>query len=174
MAIQVNGTTVIDDSRNLSNVGGLKTINGSSIIGSGDITAGGTSPFSYTSVVTGTYGRYDFNSVTIPSGATVATIMVRPTISSGTNTDAIIGINGVDIFIAKVPSVQGDYEGCMHVDLVNGSYFGAYSYRLLSSTQSNKVRWIANHQSSPSAVTTIEVGSDGGSGNSGAYKVYFG
>ena len=37
MAIQVNGTTVIDDSRNLSNVGGLKTVGGTSILGSGDI-----------------------------------------------------------------------------------------------------------------------------------------
>ena len=42
MAIKVNGTTVIDDSRNLSNVGGLKTVGGSSILGSGDISVGGS------------------------------------------------------------------------------------------------------------------------------------
>ena len=40
MAIKVNGTTVIDDSRNLSNVGGMKTVNGNSLIGSGDISVG--------------------------------------------------------------------------------------------------------------------------------------
>ena len=40
MAIKVNGTTVIDDSRNLSNVGGLKTVNGTSLVGSGNISAG--------------------------------------------------------------------------------------------------------------------------------------
>ena len=40
MAIQVNGTTVIDNSRVLSNVTGLKTVGGSSILGSGDITTG--------------------------------------------------------------------------------------------------------------------------------------
>lgn len=40
MAIQVSGTTVIDDSRNLQNVGGLKTINGNSLVGSGNISAG--------------------------------------------------------------------------------------------------------------------------------------
>ena len=40
MAIQVNGTTVIDNSRNLSNVGGLKTVGGQSILGSGNIDAG--------------------------------------------------------------------------------------------------------------------------------------
>lgn len=42
MAIQVNGTTVIDNSRNLSNVGGLKTVGGTSILGSGDIATGGS------------------------------------------------------------------------------------------------------------------------------------
>ena len=41
MAIQVGGTTVIDNSRVLQNVSGLKTVNGSSILGSGNITAGG-------------------------------------------------------------------------------------------------------------------------------------
>lgn len=41
MAIQVSGTTVIDDNRNLTNVGGLKTVNGTSIVGSGNISAGG-------------------------------------------------------------------------------------------------------------------------------------
>lgn len=45
MAIQVNGTTVIDDSRNLSNVGGLKTVGGTSILGSGDIATGGSTTF---------------------------------------------------------------------------------------------------------------------------------
>ncbi len=40
MAIQVNGTTVIDNSRNLTNVGGLKTVGGSSILGSGNISTG--------------------------------------------------------------------------------------------------------------------------------------
>jgi hypothetical protein len=40
MAIKVNGTTVIDDSRNLSNVGGIKTIGGTSVLGSGNIEVG--------------------------------------------------------------------------------------------------------------------------------------
>lgn len=41
MAIQVNGTTVISNNRALSSVNGLKTIGGVSILGSGDIAAGG-------------------------------------------------------------------------------------------------------------------------------------
>lgn len=37
MAIQVGGTTVINNSRKLQNVTGLKTINGSSLLGTSDI-----------------------------------------------------------------------------------------------------------------------------------------
>ena len=44
MAIKVNGTTVIDDSRNLSNVGGLKTVGGTNLLGSGDISVGANVP----------------------------------------------------------------------------------------------------------------------------------
>ena len=44
MAIKVNGTTVIDDSRNLSNVGGLKTVGGTNLLGSGDISVGASIP----------------------------------------------------------------------------------------------------------------------------------
>lgn len=40
MAIKISGTTVIDDSRNLTNVTGLKTVGGQSLLGSGDIAAG--------------------------------------------------------------------------------------------------------------------------------------
>jgi len=40
MALQVGGTTVIDNSRNLQNVQGIKTVGGSSILGSGDISVG--------------------------------------------------------------------------------------------------------------------------------------
>jgi hypothetical protein len=42
MAIQVSGTTVIDDSRNLVSVIGLKTVGGTAILGSGDIAVGGS------------------------------------------------------------------------------------------------------------------------------------
>ena len=38
MAIQVGGTTVINNSRVLQNVSGLKTINNNSLLGSGNIT----------------------------------------------------------------------------------------------------------------------------------------
>ena len=52
MAIKVNGTTVIDDSRNLSNIaGGLKTVNSTSLLGSGNIEAGAST----TAGAVGTY-----------------------------------------------------------------------------------------------------------------------
>jgi len=41
MAIQVGGTTVVSNNRELTSVNGLKTIGGTSILGSGDIAAGG-------------------------------------------------------------------------------------------------------------------------------------
>lgn len=44
MAIQVGGTTVVDDSRNLQNVGGLKTVGGIAILGSGDVPVGVGAP----------------------------------------------------------------------------------------------------------------------------------
>ena len=75
MAIKVNGTTVIDDSRNITNVGGLKTVNGNSLVGSGDISAGAST--SYADV-----GTYVF--ATIPgsysqiNGGTIGGGSIRP------------------------------------------------------------------------------------------------
>lgn len=45
MAIQVGGTTVISNNQQLTSVNGLKTINGASILGSGDIAVGGGFPW---------------------------------------------------------------------------------------------------------------------------------
>jgi len=56
MAIKVNGTTVIDDSRNITNIaGGFKTVNGTSVVGSGDISAGAST--TYGAVGTYAWGR---------------------------------------------------------------------------------------------------------------------
>ena len=72
MAIKINGTTVIDDSRNLSNVGGLKTVNGNSLIGSGNISAGAST--TYGAVGTYTYGR-PANQTQYLEGATVSNLV---------------------------------------------------------------------------------------------------
>ena len=55
MAIQVGGTTVIDNSRVLQNVTGLKTVGGSSILGSGNISP--APPSTASAVGTYTIGR---------------------------------------------------------------------------------------------------------------------
>jgi hypothetical protein len=73
MAIKVNGTTVINDSRTLQNVGGLKTVNGTSIVGSGNISAGAST----TVYAVGTYICAKHNQV---SGE-----LVRGDTTSGSN-----------------------------------------------------------------------------------------
>lgn len=56
MAIKVNGTTVIDDSRNFTNINsGFKTVNGTSVVGSGNISAGASTTAN--DVGTYTWGR---------------------------------------------------------------------------------------------------------------------
>jgi hypothetical protein len=71
MAIKVNGTTVIDDSRNVQNVGGFKTVNGTSVVGSGNISAGAST--SLGAVGTYAYGR-PANNTSYGVGATASNI----------------------------------------------------------------------------------------------------
>jgi hypothetical protein len=74
MAIKINGTTVIDDSRNVQNLGGFKTVGGQSLIGSGDIEASTkyldkptiTSP---TNGQTSFAGTFTISGLSIPAGA---------------------------------------------------------------------------------------------------------
>lgn len=82
MAIKVNGTTVIDDSRNLTSVGGLKTVGGTSILGSGNIDAG--APTTLNSV--GTYAAIQFDTAGVPiqpGTATAASSYTTKYISCG-------------------------------------------------------------------------------------------
>ena len=74
MAIKINGTTVIDDSRNVQNLGGFKTVGGQSLIGSGDIEAS-TKYLDKPTVTSPTNGQTDFSGnmtisgLSIPAGA---------------------------------------------------------------------------------------------------------
>jgi len=81
MAIKVNGTTVIDDSRNISNIaGGFKTINSTSILGSGDISAGSSTTYD----AVGTY-VFGYRASTITQNSTYAGSSIQP---AGYGTDA--------------------------------------------------------------------------------------
>ncbi len=79
MAIKISGTTVIDDTPNLVNVGGLKTVGGASILGSGDIAVGGGGTHSFTA--DGAISAGDV--VVLNSDGTVST----PTVTAGTQTE---------------------------------------------------------------------------------------
>ena len=72
MAIKVNGTTVIDNSRNFTNIaGGFKTVNGTSVVGSGNISAGASTTGG--AVGTYTYGRPQ-NGTTYSIGSTASNL----------------------------------------------------------------------------------------------------
>ena len=86
MAIQVGGTTVINNSRTLQNVGGLKTVGGTSILGSGNIATGGST----TAYDVGTYlfGRHSFVSGEKVVGSTTAGSNLEPATAGGTTEGA--------------------------------------------------------------------------------------
>ena len=73
MAIQVGGTTVINNSRTLQNVGGLKTVGGNSILGSGNIATGGSTTLGDvgTYVVAGGGNAANYNPGDTVSGSTL-------------------------------------------------------------------------------------------------------
>ena len=74
MAIQVGGTTVIDNSRNLQNVGGLKTVGGTSILGSGNISAGASTTYG----AVGTYIFGDMSTSGITENSTYSGSSIQP------------------------------------------------------------------------------------------------
>jgi len=105
MAIQVGGTTVIDNTPNLVNVGGLKTINGTSILGSGNISAGASTTF-------GDVGTYIFGGASTMSsgyysaGTTYAGSSLRPgglnsnnAQTTGTGSTAMYHTSSANIFV---------------------------------------------------------------------------
>jgi hypothetical protein len=93
MAIQVNGTTVIDNSRVLSNVTGLKTINSTSILGSGDIAVGASTTFGAvgTYIIAGIAGDHT-------GGQTIAGSALK------TNTSTSGGQNNMEANLTTVTS----------------------------------------------------------------------
>ena len=108
MAIKIGGTTVIDDNRNLSNVGGLKTINGSSLVGSGNISAGANTGWNQV----GTYaiGRPN-NQTGYNYGAT----------SSGVKAVTMDGGNGIDSF-PKRSQAYGWNHGSTSTTSLSGTW----------------------------------------------------
>ena len=102
MAIQVGGTTVIDNSRNLQNVGGLKTINSTSILGSGNISAGAST--SYGAV--GTYVLGTCQMGRTQEGTTKSGSSIR--ITGGYAPNAITGTNATVLGGSGAGTKMGD------------------------------------------------------------------
>lgn len=74
MAIKVGGTSVISDSRVLENVTGLKTVNSTSILGSGNISAGASTTYN----AVGTYVWGYMSNTGITNGSTYSGSSIEP------------------------------------------------------------------------------------------------
>lgn len=95
MAIKIGGTSVINDSRQLENITNLKTVGGQSLLGSGNISAGGpyaltvdTKTADYT-VIAGDLGKY----LNFTGGSTVS-LTSAATLGAGFNVTIKNNING--------------------------------------------------------------------------------
>ena len=132
MAIQVGGITVINNSQKLQNVTGLKTVNGSSILGSGNITAGGiSSAVDFSSSTSGSFyasqSTSDWNTISIPSGSTFFVVRALPGTQSSRGSKTVrININGLsNLTLATNISGDDNRPGIAAVwvfDIGSGSY----------------------------------------------------
>jgi hypothetical protein len=120
MAIKVNGTTVIDDSRNLSNVGGLKTINGTSIVGSGNISAGASTTY-------GAVGTYVHGFVTnngVAQNSTYAGSGIQPSAWMYYSTGLANDSAGANFFLVKGGStLSGTWRAMGRANAFTGSSY---------------------------------------------------
>jgi len=139
MAIQVGGYTVIDNSRNLTNVGGLKTVGGSSLLGSGDIAVGGST--SVGSVGTYILGfdtsmstTYNNGSLYYKTGRTTAGSNIQPYGTLMTNG----GSSDNSKLTAQATSTSGTYTTTQHAWSGNT---GAYSSSIATDNQSFSGTW---------------------------------
>jgi hypothetical protein len=93
MAIQVSGTTVIDDSRNLVNVIGIKTVNSTSLLGSGDIEAGASTV--YQAIGTYIWAAYLPSFSDAGAGTDMAGVLANGTYAGSTLAPSSMGCQGL-------------------------------------------------------------------------------
>ena len=93
MAIQVSGTEVISNSRVLSNVTGLKTVNSTSLLGSGDIAAGASTVYG----AVGTYVMACYLNSWSDAGSStnMAGVLANTTYAGSTLMSAAMGTSSV-------------------------------------------------------------------------------
>ena len=133
MALKINGTTVINDSRGLENISNLKTINGQSIVGSGDLAVTGSSTFASDLTVSG---------IRVGVGANAALwtncVMGRDAMGKVTNgqDNAVVGRNAMQENTTGYANVAiGSYA----LNLNNTGYYN--SAVGMSSLQQNTTGW---------------------------------
>ena len=117
MAIKVSGTEVITNNSVLQNVTGLKTVNSESILGSGDISAGGginLDPFTITNGSTGNTAT----TITNTSGELYFMAIVQG------NQNAKTGVTNVKVlgFTDSFSKVTGNFNGAARV--ITNTNFG--------------------------------------------------
>jgi hypothetical protein len=157
MAIKVNGTTVIDDSRVLSGVTGLKTVGGTSILGSGNIEAGASTAVNGV----GTYlmaqdtsmaeGNSSRNAVIYKEGRTVAASNLKPV--------GMAWVTGVNYNTWGAPSpVATSTSGTNVATNIQGPQDGSGGYSMsngIGSNQSYSGSWrMMTPSSGPSTTST--------------------
>ena len=118
MAIKVSGTEVITNNSVLQNVTGLKTVAGESILGSGDISAGGginLDPFSITN-------GYTTNSGPTTITNTAGELYFMAVVQGDQNTKT--GVTNVKVlgFNENFSKISGNYNGASRV--ITNTNFG--------------------------------------------------
>lgn len=102
MAIQVNGTEVISNNRALTNVNGLKTVGGVSILGSGDIAAGGGTELININVNSPGFTNANVNSLNGGTNGVWGWVNWNGNPTSGNEGGSInISVNGTNSWIVK-------------------------------------------------------------------------
>ena len=124
MALQINGTTVINNSRNLQNIANLRTFNGQAITGSGDVKLSGV--IDCDAISTGSFSRSNPGTTTQTISITNRrSLILEYTITRGQRNSS----NGAEIFINGTRRFQfsaiNDASNTVRlaIDLVSGKAF---------------------------------------------------
>lgn len=157
MAIKVNGTTVINDSRVLSGVTGLKTVGGTAILGSGNITTGASTAVNGVGTYTLAYdtgmqvGATGSNAIwTIyKEGRTAAGSAIRPRAALSWMTSQIGELQSTSTSGTNVTAgAQSFPSGFTNGAVVNSNQTYSGSWRLMSpganNTNQNVAGWGSN------------------------------
>lgn len=147
MALKINGTTVVNDNRELQNIANLKTINGESILGSGDITvSGGTGEVTLA-------GEETLTNKTISGGVYSNTVDVTGSIRTAVVAVAALNVDcSLGNFFTKAINTNSTFT------FSNAPSGKAYSFVLELTHTSGTVTWPASVRWSYDIAPSITAG----------------